>query len=178
MAIKERSMNSCSVNLQAQLQAELEEKRLARQKEEEANIALIESWDNTQAMMDADRKKHFAALRAQEKRNKPPSKAQKKSKMSTYLKHMAGYKQSQLKIKSFAEIQKLFDKAMTRSSSKRVGGELEQEKAKKKKIDDDKEAARLKELMEVISYEEGVAIDAIPLSTKPSSIVDYKIIKE
>ncbi|GJR87119.1 hypothetical protein Tco_0211130 [Tanacetum coccineum] len=79
----------------AQLQAELEEKeRLSRQKEEEANIALIESWDNTQAMMDADfqlaqqmqtkeqeqlsikeksklflellekRKKHFAALRA------------------------------------------------------------------------------------------------------------------
>ncbi|GKD16674.1 hypothetical protein Tco_1205832 [Tanacetum coccineum] len=43
------------------------------------------------------RKKHFAALRAQEKRNKPPTKAQKKSTMSTYLKHMAGYKQSQLK---------------------------------------------------------------------------------
>ncbi|GJS08904.1 hypothetical protein Tco_0365700 [Tanacetum coccineum] len=42
-------------NLEAQLQAELEEEeRLSRQKEEEANIALIESWDNTQAMMDAD----------------------------------------------------------------------------------------------------------------------------
>ncbi|GJU26112.1 hypothetical protein Tco_1164733 [Tanacetum coccineum] len=66
---------------------------------------------------------------------------------------MAGYKQSQLKNKSFAEIQKLFDKAMTRvnmfvdmdtelvkesskkaeaemaqeSSSKRAGEELEQE---------------------------------------------------
>ncbi|GJU78600.1 putative ribonuclease H-like domain-containing protein [Tanacetum coccineum] len=37
-----------SLNLQAQLQAELEEEeRLTRQKEEEANIALIESWDNT-----------------------------------------------------------------------------------------------------------------------------------
>ncbi|GJZ51787.1 hypothetical protein Tco_0606302 [Tanacetum coccineum] len=224
-----------ALNLQAQLQAELEEEeRLARQKEEEANIALIESWDNTQAMMDADRllaerlqareqeeltdeekarlfvellekrKKHFAALRAQEKRNKPPTKAQKKSTMSTYLKHMAGYKQSQLKNKSFAEIQKLFDKAMTRvnmfvdmdtelvresskkdeaemaqeSSSKRAGDELEQEKAKKQKIDDDQEEAKLKELMEVISDEEGVAIDAIPLSTKPPSIVDYKIIKE
>ncbi|GKF19441.1 hypothetical protein Tco_0068079, partial [Tanacetum coccineum] len=104
-----------ALNLQAQLQAELEdEERLTRQKEKEANIALIESWDNTQAMTDADRKKHFAALRAQEKRNKPPTKAQKKSTMSTYLKHMAGYKQSQLKNKSFAEIQKLFDKAMTR----------------------------------------------------------------
>ncbi|GJT50308.1 putative ribonuclease H-like domain-containing protein [Tanacetum coccineum] len=44
-----------ALNLQAQLQAKLEEEeRLTRQKEEEANIALIESWDNTQAMMDAD----------------------------------------------------------------------------------------------------------------------------
>nr|GEV48739.1 putative ribonuclease H-like domain-containing protein [Tanacetum cinerariifolium] len=35
--------------------AELEEEeRLARQKEEKDNIALIESWDNIQAMMDAD----------------------------------------------------------------------------------------------------------------------------
>ncbi|GKA23624.1 hypothetical protein Tco_0709657, partial [Tanacetum coccineum] len=42
-------------NLKAQLQVELiEEERIARQKEEEANIALLESWDNTQAMMDAD----------------------------------------------------------------------------------------------------------------------------
>ncbi|GJZ17241.1 hypothetical protein Tco_0553364 [Tanacetum coccineum] len=42
-------------NLEAQMQAELiEEERLARKKEEEANIALIESWDNTQAIMEAD----------------------------------------------------------------------------------------------------------------------------
>ncbi|GJU96986.1 hypothetical protein Tco_1326257 [Tanacetum coccineum] len=32
--------------------------------------------------------------------------------------------------------------------------------------------------MEVVYDEEGVAIDAIHLSTKPPSIVDYKIIKE
>ncbi|GKB35893.1 hypothetical protein Tco_0880835 [Tanacetum coccineum] len=106
------------------------------------------------------RKKHFVALRAQEKRNKPPTKAQKKSTMSTYLKHMVGYNQSQLKNKSFVETQKLFDKAMTRvnmfidmdtelvkesskkakakmvqeSSSKRAGEELEQEVAKKQKL--------------------------------------------
>nr|GEY77298.1 hypothetical protein [Tanacetum cinerariifolium] len=42
-------------NLEAQMQAELEEEeRLARQKEEEANIALVVKYDNTQAMMDAD----------------------------------------------------------------------------------------------------------------------------
>nr|GFD35032.1 hypothetical protein [Tanacetum cinerariifolium] len=42
-------------NLEAQLQAKLEEEeRLARQKEEEANIALIVEWNDVQAMMDAD----------------------------------------------------------------------------------------------------------------------------
>ncbi|GKE23662.1 hypothetical protein Tco_1435174, partial [Tanacetum coccineum] len=40
----------------AKLDAELiEEQKLAKKQEEEANIALIESWENTQAMMEADR---------------------------------------------------------------------------------------------------------------------------
>ncbi|GJT33253.1 hypothetical protein Tco_0923672 [Tanacetum coccineum] len=124
--------------------------------------------------------------------------------MSTYLKHMAGYKQSQLKNKSFAEIQKLFDKAMIRvnmlvdmdtelvkenlkkveaemaqeSSSKRAGDELEQEPLKKQKMEDNKETTELQSMMEVIPNEEEVAVDAIPLATKPPSIVDWKIIKE
>ncbi|GJZ59973.1 hypothetical protein Tco_0615789, partial [Tanacetum coccineum] len=43
-------------NLEAQLQAILiEEEKMARKNEEEANIALIESGENTQAMMKADR---------------------------------------------------------------------------------------------------------------------------
>ncbi|GKA15314.1 hypothetical protein Tco_0695061 [Tanacetum coccineum] len=149
-------------NLEAQLQAELEEEeRLSRQKEEEANIALLESWDNTQAMMDK-RKKHFAALRAQEKRSKPPNKAQKRNTMSTYLKNMAGYKHNQQKSKS---------------SSKRAGDELEQEKAKKQKGDDDQEKAEMKSHIEIVKDNE-VAIDAIPLATKPPVIVDYKIDKD
>ncbi|GJR82594.1 hypothetical protein Tco_0153379 [Tanacetum coccineum] len=91
------------------LQAEEEEQaRLAREKAKKVKEANI-SWDNVQAMIEADRllaerlqareqeeltdeenarlfvellkkrKKHFVALRAQEKRNKPPTKAQKKS---------------------------------------------------------------------------------------------------
>ncbi|GKD78872.1 hypothetical protein Tco_1341493, partial [Tanacetum coccineum] len=43
-------------NIKAQLQAKLiKEERLSRKMEEEANIALIESWENIQAMMEADR---------------------------------------------------------------------------------------------------------------------------
>ncbi|GJZ56392.1 hypothetical protein Tco_0611585 [Tanacetum coccineum] len=50
------------------------------------------------------RRKYFAALRAQEKRNRPPTKAQKRTQMSTYLKNMGGYTYKQLKGKSFDEI--------------------------------------------------------------------------
>ncbi|GJV74925.1 hypothetical protein Tco_1506509 [Tanacetum coccineum] len=62
-------------------------------------------------------------------------------------------------------------------STKRAGTELEQEVAKKKKIDDakmdnDQEEARMKELINIILDEEEVAIDAIPLATKPPCIVD------
>ncbi|GJV38189.1 hypothetical protein Tco_1410666 [Tanacetum coccineum] len=230
------AMDEVARNLEAQLQAELEEEeRISRLKEEKANIALLESWDNTQAMMDADfqlaqqmqteeqeqlcieeksklvvellekRKKHFASLRAQEKRSKPPTKAQKRNTMSTYLKNMAGYKHNQLKSKSYDEIQEMFDKEMkrvntfvdmntelvkssetrTEGSSKRAGDELESDNSKKQKIDEhveakkdnDQEEAEMKKHIEIVKDDE-VAIDAIPLATKPPVIVKYKIVKE
>ncbi|GJR75508.1 hypothetical protein Tco_0087873 [Tanacetum coccineum] len=150
-------------DIQAKLDAELlEEQKLARKQEEEANIALIESWENTQAMIKADRllaerlqskereeltdeekaklfmeliekrRKHFATLRAQEKRNRPPTKAQKRTQMSTYLKHMGGYTYKQLKGKSFDEIQKLFDKEMKRVNTfVAMGSEVQENKEKK-----------------------------------------------
>ncbi|GKA10306.1 hypothetical protein Tco_0689739 [Tanacetum coccineum] len=117
--------------------------RLAREKAqqvEEANIAR----DDVQAKIDADyqlaqrlqaqekeeltdeekarlfvqfleqRRKYFAAKRTEEKRNKPPTSAQQRSIMCTYLKTMEGWKPKSLKNKSFANIQELFDKAMKR----------------------------------------------------------------
>ncbi|GJS17956.1 hypothetical protein Tco_0412428, partial [Tanacetum coccineum] len=131
--------------LTEELEAELEEEeRVAIQREEEANLI---SWDNTQAMMEADyelaqrlqakeqeeltieersrlfvelmdkRKKHFSKLRVKEIKRKPPTKAQKRNQMSTYLRNMVGYKHTQLKNKSFEEIQMLFDKEMKRVNS-------------------------------------------------------------
>ncbi|GKD85769.1 hypothetical protein Tco_1356923, partial [Tanacetum coccineum] len=100
------------------LQAEFDEEEiLTREKAEkgkEANIALIETWDDIHAKIDADRQlserlqaqeqeelsveenatlfqqllekriKHFAAKRAEEKRNKPQTKAQQRKIMCTY----------------------------------------------------------------------------------------------
>nr|GFB30911.1 hypothetical protein [Tanacetum cinerariifolium] len=56
-------------------------------------------------------------------------------------------------------------------SSKRARDKLEQESSKKQKIDDDTDTTELKQLANIISDEEGVAINAIPLAVKPSSIV-------
>ncbi|GJV70206.1 putative reverse transcriptase domain-containing protein [Tanacetum coccineum] len=78
------------------------------------------------------RRKHFAALRAQEKRNRPPTKAQNRTQMSTYLKHMGGYTYKQLKRKSFNEIQKLFDKEIKRINTfVAMGSEVQESKEKK-----------------------------------------------
>ncbi|GJU15976.1 hypothetical protein Tco_1143942 [Tanacetum coccineum] len=120
------------------------------------------------------RKKHFARLIAEEKRRKPPTKAQKRSKMFSYLKHMARYKQNQLKNKNYDEIQKLFNKAMTRVNMfVDMDTELVKESSKKaemQKIDDDQEEADMKKHMEIVVDEEEIAVDAIPLATKPPVI--------
>ncbi|GJV20572.1 putative reverse transcriptase domain-containing protein [Tanacetum coccineum] len=167
------------------LKAEFDGQERIEREKAEANIALKETWDDIQAKIEAEkRRKHFAAKRAEEKRNRPTTKAQQRSIMCTYLKIMEGWKPKDLKNKSFNSIQKLFDKAMKRiaqeSSSKRVGDELEQKsiKIKKQKVDEDKEKAELQRLIEVVSDKEEIVIDAIPLSNKPPSIVEYKIHKE
>ncbi|GKA66789.1 hypothetical protein Tco_0766597 [Tanacetum coccineum] len=70
------------------------------------------------------------------------------------------------------------DTELMEGSEKKAGEELMQESAKKQKVHDDTEEAKLKDCMEIVSDEEEVAIDAIPLATKPPSIIDWKIYKE
>ncbi|GJW80878.1 hypothetical protein Tco_0144853 [Tanacetum coccineum] len=120
------------------------------------------------------RKKHFAKLGVEEIRRKPPTKAQKRNQMSTYLKNMAGYKHKVVK----------GSETRTGESSKRAGDELESDMSKKQKIDehvdvekDDQEEAEMKRHIEIVKDNE-VAIDAIPLATKPPVIVEYQIDKD
>nr|GFB72245.1 hypothetical protein [Tanacetum cinerariifolium] len=118
-----------------------EEKEFSKVKKARLLVELIEK-----------RKKHFAALRAQEKRNKPSTKTQMKSQMYTYLRHIGGYKQSHLKGRSFNEIKELFDKEMTKvnnfiamdleaqeSSTKSTTEHLESDISKKQKVDENVE---------------------------------------
>nr|GEZ41566.1 hypothetical protein [Tanacetum cinerariifolium] len=126
---------------------------------------------------DDKRNKNFAAKRAEEKRNKPRTQAQKGKIMYTYLKNMEGYKLKQLKSFEFDKIQEMFDRAFKRVNTfkpirselverkqKRVGEELVQERTKKQKVEDDKETTELKQLMKIIPNKEELAINAIPLA--------------
>nr|GEU61196.1 putative ribonuclease H-like domain-containing protein [Tanacetum cinerariifolium] len=160
-------------------------------KEQEVNSALIKEYNDIQAKINVDyllaqrlqieeqqklikaekatlfmqflvkKRKFFVAKAAEEKRNKPPTQAQQRKIMFTYLQNMEGKKLKDLK-----------------NNLERAGTELEQESSKKQKIDYDKETAELNQLVKIILDEEGVAIDAIPLAVKPPSIVDWKIHKE
>ncbi|GJZ30674.1 hypothetical protein Tco_0575721 [Tanacetum coccineum] len=184
-------------------------------------------------------KKHFAMLKVEEQRRKPPTKAQKRNQMSTYLKNIGGYKHNQLKSKSYEEIQKMFDNEMKRVNTfipidsevvkskkeieesskgakdelesdklkkaegseektkgsrkkmlgrKRAGKEQQQEFSKKQRLEEDKGSDEVEEVEEddeaelkkhlVIKKDEDIAIDAIPLATKPPMIVGYKLLKK
>ncbi|GJW89657.1 uncharacterized mitochondrial protein-like protein [Tanacetum coccineum] len=130
---------------------EKKEQKLARKQEGEANIALIESWENTQAMMEADRllskrlqskqieeltdeekgklfmelmekrRKHFAALRAQEKRRRTSYQGTKRNHYCR--KKMLGMK--------------------------RAGKEQQQESLKKQKVEKEKESGKVEEVDEI-----------------------------
>ncbi|GJU80166.1 hypothetical protein Tco_1282531 [Tanacetum coccineum] len=97
------------------------------QAEEQEELTIKENSKLFQQLWEK-RRKNFVAKRAEEKRNRPPIKTQQRSIMCTYLKNMAGWKPKDLKTKSFATIQDLFDKAIKRVNTfvdmdtKSVGG--------------------------------------------------------
>nr|GEV61097.1 hypothetical protein [Tanacetum cinerariifolium] len=153
-----------ALNLQAEFDEE--EQRHAResaQKEQEANIALIEEWNDIQAKIDADYQL-AQRLQAEEQQELTDAKSyivyailrEEKKVLCSKRKKL-----KDLKNKSFDSIQKMSDRAFNRQ-----------------KVNDDKEKVELKELMEIIPDKEEVAIDAIPLAVKSPKIVDWKIHKE
>ncbi|GJX46845.1 hypothetical protein Tco_0272035 [Tanacetum coccineum] len=193
--------------------------------QEAKDTALIKQMEDVQAMMDADellaerlqqeereqfivdekarmlvdliaeRKKFFAAQRAEQIRNKPPTRAQLRNKMVTYLKHMGNYTHTQLKSKSFEEIQKLYKKEQqwindfvpmsddsgkkddssskqAESSKKRPRAEHDEESVKKQKLEDEAEREELRACLDIVPGDD-IAMDFESLAIK-YPIIDWK----
>ncbi|GKB24315.1 hypothetical protein Tco_0863716, partial [Tanacetum coccineum] len=75
--LKRKDQVALDEEMARNLEAQLEQEELTDQEKAKLFMEFMER-----------RRKHFAALRAQEKRNRPPTKAQKRNQMSVYLKHM------------------------------------------------------------------------------------------
>nr|GEV71253.1 hypothetical protein [Tanacetum cinerariifolium] len=137
----------------------------AKLQEEERGELSIKEKSNLFVELINKRKKHSEKLRAEERRRKPLTKAQKRKQMS---------------IDSEAVNER------TVESSKRVGEELEQESAKKQKLDeqvqaivDNDDIVELKGCLEIVPKDDDdVTIEATSLSSKYPTIIDYKIYKE
>nr|GEV52960.1 hypothetical protein [Tanacetum cinerariifolium] len=148
-----------ALKLQAKIDADQQlAKRLQAQEQEELSDA--EKATLFQQLLEK-RRKHFAAKKAEEKRNKPPTQAQKRK--------IIAFK----RVNTFEDIRT----ELVKGKEKRAGEELIQESTKKQNVEDDKENAELKQLVETIPDEEEVTIDAIPLVVKEDLKDLYKLIK-
>ncbi|GJZ85854.1 hypothetical protein Tco_0651193 [Tanacetum coccineum] len=137
---QERLGHEAAVRLQEELDEE-ERQRMARV-HEAAQSFTEEEWENIRARVEADeelsrrlqaeernkysevdqakmlvdlinqRKKYFAAQKAEAKRNKPMTQAQQRNYMINYIKHMGSHTLQQLKIYSFDELKELFETTM------------------------------------------------------------------
>ncbi|GJU25895.1 putative ribonuclease H-like domain-containing protein [Tanacetum coccineum] len=142
--------------MQEDWEAEEERKRLAE--EEATNAALIQDFDDIKARIEADRllalrlqeeereqftmeerakflhdtiaaqRRFLAEQRAAAIRNRPPTRTQLRSQMMTYLKHVGNKKHSDLKNKTFEEIQALYEKVKRFDESFTVIGSNEDER--------------------------------------------------
>nr|GEZ10544.1 hypothetical protein [Tanacetum cinerariifolium] len=164
--------------LEAQMKAKMEEEERIVRKKEKGNIVMIEKWYRVQAKTDADmelaqklqteeqeqltnaekarlfmkllekKRKFFERKRKIEKRNIPPTKAQQRNCICTYLKTW-----------------------MEDGSPRKLDEQAEA------KVDNDQREVEMKMYMKIIPDDE-IEVDAIPLATKPPIIIDWKIIKE
>ncbi|GJS17673.1 putative ribonuclease H-like domain-containing protein [Tanacetum coccineum] len=143
------------------------------------------------------RKRYFAAQKAEAKRNKPMTQAQQRTYMSNYIKHMGSHTMQQLKRYTFDELKELFETTMKHvstftsietedkereselaaGSSKRPRAEHDEqhdkESVKKQKLEEnDAEKEELRACLDIVPRDE-IAMDFESLATK-YPIIDWK----
>ncbi|GJS93384.1 hypothetical protein Tco_0800352 [Tanacetum coccineum] len=109
-----------------------------------------------------ERKRFFTTQRAEHIKNKPPTRAQLRNKMVTYLKHMVVGSNAEKGVRSRK-------KTLAR---KRTGGKDSEESVKKQKLEDDTEKEELKAYLDIVPGDE-IAMEVESLATK-YPIVDWK----
>nr|GEW14258.1 hypothetical protein [Tanacetum cinerariifolium] len=175
-------------NIEAEMKAKMEEEERITREKDEANMDVIEQWDKVQAKIVADME---LAQKLQTKEQEQLTDAKKKKSFDeiqklfdSAIKRVNTFVDMNTEIvkerskKTQAEVTE-GSKTRAERSSKKEGEELESKNFKKQKLDEQAEAEvdndqreeEMKMYMKIILDDE-VAINAIPLATKPPIIVD------
>nr|GEX23252.1 putative ribonuclease H-like domain-containing protein [Tanacetum cinerariifolium] len=163
-AVEQEAKNAAIEDVQARMDADV---LLAeRRQQEEREQFTINEQARMLVYLIAKRKRFFTAQRTEQIRNKPPTRAQLKNKMVTYLKHMGKYTHNQLKSKSFEEIQMLNER-----EQKWINDFVPMD-FEVKLEDDDAEKEELRACLDIVLVDD-IAINVESSATK-YPIVDWK----
>ncbi|GJW45986.1 hypothetical protein Tco_0077632, partial [Tanacetum coccineum] len=194
--------------VQEEWEAEKEKKRL--DEEEATKVALFNEYDFIQERLNADKilaeklqeeeremytieqrtkflhdtiaaqRRFLAQQRFEAIKNKPPSRNQLRSQMMTYLKHVGGKKHSDLKTKSFDEIQVFYEKIKRSDDSFIAIGSAEDEKMIKEMneqaVDSSKKKKMKSKKREFTSKYDEELILCLTIAFDEDKEVDYEIL--
>nr|GEV08261.1 hypothetical protein [Tanacetum cinerariifolium] len=132
-----------------------------KSKDKEAELNANINWDDVMEQVKRREKYDNTVMRYQALKRKHVTKAQARKNMMIYLKNMAGFKIDFFKEKKIEE-----------EGSKRKGKNLEQDTAKRQRIEE--EAEELKAHLQIVVNDDDVFTEATPLAFKVS-VVDYQI---
>nr|GFB19729.1 hypothetical protein [Tanacetum cinerariifolium] len=170
--------------LKGQEQIDMDE-AFARKLEAELNANI--NWDDVIEQVNRREKQDNTVMRYQALKKKPITKAQERKNMMIYLKNMVGFKMNFFKGMTYNDIRPVFkkhynsiqaflekgEKEIKEEASKRKGSNLEQDMAKKQRIDE--EAEELKRHLQImVNDDDDVFTKATPLASKVL-VVDYQI---
>nr|GEW55197.1 hypothetical protein [Tanacetum cinerariifolium] len=173
---KEMIQLSLDEELAQKLYAEELAKETARQEHEKYNLEKALEFQRQLDKREKDVDKGDQAkeidwndptvLRYNALQNRPFSKAEVRKNMVMYLKNQRGYKQSYFKGMGYEDNRPIFERETK-----------EKEEEVEAQVDSDQEVEEMKLYMRIVPNEH-IAIDDIPLATKPPVIVEYKIVKD
>nr|GEV67866.1 hypothetical protein [Tanacetum cinerariifolium] len=143
------------------------DEEVARGLEAEWNANMKDNIDWNEVVEPVQSRQSDVVRKCQALKRKPMLVAQARKNMMIYLKNMAGYKMDYFKGMSYEQIRPIFEI------------EYNKDNAKKQKLEEQEEAEELKNNLELVpDDEDDVFVNVTRLSSKPITIMDYKIYKE
>nr|GEY17712.1 hypothetical protein [Tanacetum cinerariifolium] len=145
------------------------------------------NWDDVMEQVKRKEKQDNTVIRYQALKRKPVTEAQARKNKMIYLKNMVGFKMDFFKGVTYNDIRPIFkkhynstraflekgDEEIKDEGSKRKGSNLEQDMAKKQRIDEEAEELKT-HLQIVVNDDDDMFTEATPLASKVS-VVDYQI---